>query len=229
MSCSGRVCEQISIGHVCFQFMCLLRTSFPQSRLCVTALLFCASLLSVRSLCAPRKEHLSASAGAGQYIPPAPDYTDSSMWFVQKNDTAGSGADVFYIVSTWEKDWMASDSALCHYADVYNEAHRADMDKEISRVAAYMGGGNDFYSPYYRHMTIEVWAMQNEDSVNKYVALAMGDVRAAFREFQRRRNPRRPFILAGFSQGGRAVVELLKTMSPELHRYLVAAYVMGIR
>ena len=58
------------------------------------------------------------------------------MWFVQKNDTAGSGADVFYIVSTWEKDWMASDSALCHYADVYNEAHRADMDKEISRVAA---------------------------------------------------------------------------------------------
>lgn len=190
---------------------------------------FCASLLSVHSLCAPRKEHLPASVGAGQYIPPAPDYTDSSMWFVQKNDTAGSGADVFYIVSTWEKDWMASDSALCHYADVYNEAHRADMDKEISRVAAYMGEGNDFYSPYYRHMTIEVWAMQNEDSVNKYVALAMGDVRAAFREFQRRRNPRRPFILAGFSQGGRAVVELLKTMPPELHRYLVAAYVMGYK
>ena len=124
---------------------------------------------------------------------------------------------------------MVSDSALCHYADVYNEAHRADMDKEISRVAAYMGEGNDFYSPYYRHMTIEVWAMQNEDSVNKYVALAMGDVRAAFREFQRRRNPRRPFILAGFSQGGRAVVELLKTMPPELHRYLVAAYVMGYK
>ena len=116
-----------------------------------------------------------------------------------------------------------------YYADVYNAAHRADMATEISRIAGYMGEGNDFYSPYYRHMTIEVWATQSEDSVDKYVALAMDDVRAAFREFQRRRDPERPFVLAGFSQGGRAVVELLKSMPADLHRYLVAAYVMGYK
>lgn len=193
------------------------------------ALLWFLCLLSAGTLWQSCDDHASGSVVAGQYIPDAPDYTDSTMWFVQKSDTARQGADVFYIVSTWEKDWTTSDGALCHYADVYNASHRADMDKEISRIAAYMGEGNDFYSPYYRHMTIEIWATQNEDSVDKYVELAMDDVRAAFREFQRRRDPERPFVLAGFSQGGRAVVELLKAMPEELHRYLVAAYVMGYK
>lgn len=31
------------------------------------------------------------------------------------------------------------DGALCRYADVYNPQHRADMTKEISRIAGYMG------------------------------------------------------------------------------------------
>lgn len=209
--------------------MCLQRTSIFQSRPFVAALLLCACFLSRETLCASCDDRQAASVATGHYIPPAPDYADSTMWFVQKNDTTGRGADVFYIVSTWEKDWTSADGVLCHYADVYNVAHRADMNREISRIAAYMGEGNDFYSPYYRHMTIEMWATQNEDTVNKYVALAMDDVRAAFQEFQRRRNPRRPFVLAGFSQGGRAVVELLKTMPADLHRYLVAAYVLGYK
>lgn len=209
--------------------MCLQRTSIFQSRPFVAALLLCACFLSGETLRASCDDRQAASVATGHYIPPAPDYADSTMWFVQKNDTTGRGADVFYIVSTWEKDWTTADGVLCHYADVYNAAHRADMNREISRIAAYMGECNDFYSPYYRHMTIEMWATQNEDTVNKYVALAMDDVRAAFQEFQRRRNPRRPFVLAGFSQGGRAVVELLKTMPADLHRYLVAAYVLGYK
>lgn len=192
-------------------------------------LLFCACLLSGGALWTSCDDRQATSVASGQYIPKTPDYADSTMWYVERNDTAGTGADVFYIVSTWEKDWTTADGALCHYADVYNAAHRADMATEISRIAGYMGEGNDFYSPYYRHMTIEVWATQSEDSVDKYVALAMDDVRAAFREFQRRRDPERPFVLAGFSQGGRAVVELLKSMPADLHRYLVAAYVMGYK
>lgn len=79
-----------------------------------------------------------------QYYAQAPDYTDDSMWFVQENDKNGNGADVFYIVSTWETDWMTKEGGICHYADVYNERHRADMDKEISRIAGYMGEGNSF-------------------------------------------------------------------------------------
>jgi len=38
------------------------------------------------------------------YIPQAPDYTDATMWFTAGNDAEGTGADIFYVVSTWEED-----------------------------------------------------------------------------------------------------------------------------
>lgn len=37
------------------------------------------------------------------YIPKAPDYSDPTFWYTEENDKAGQNADVFYIVSTWEK------------------------------------------------------------------------------------------------------------------------------
>ena len=104
------------------------------------------------------------------------------------------------------------------------------MDKEISKIAEYMGEGNNFYAPYYRHMTIENWATLNEDTINnRFHAVAMKDVQQAFNIFLSHRKPERPFVLAGFSQGGKAVVELLKSMPDSLHRYLVAAYVLGYK
>jgi len=41
-----------------------------------------------------------AESGVTGYVPPAPDYADTTMWYVVRND-AGQGADVFYIPSTW--------------------------------------------------------------------------------------------------------------------------------
>lgn len=104
------------------------------------------------------------------------------------------------------------------------------MDKEISRIADYMGDAGDFYSPYYRHITIEVWATQNEDTINNCFRTAFDDVQRAFDTFlQRRADKERPFILAGFSQGGKAVVELLKSMPTDVAKKLVAAYVLGYK
>lgn len=186
---------------------------------------FLALLLVVVASC----DENNGSSAAGEYIPEAPDYTDDTMWFTQENDATGQGADVFYLVSTWETDWQTADGRVCHYADVHNAAHRADMDKEISRIAGYMGEGNNFYSPYYRHTTIEAWETLNEDTVSRRYKLAFEDVRAAFEKILDEREPERPFVLAGFSQGAKSVVELLKIMPEELHRYLVAAYVLGYK
>ena len=164
------------------------------------------------------------------YIPQVPDYENDTFWFTNMDDSTDNGADVFYLVSTWQKDWTTDDGRLCRYADVYNTRHRANMDKEISKIAEYMGEGNNFYAPYYRHMTIENWATLNEDTINnRFHAVAMKDVQQAFNIFLSHRKPERPFVLAGFSQGGKAVVELLKSMSDSLHRYLVAAYVLGYK
>jgi hypothetical protein len=59
--------------------------------------------------------------------------------------------------------------------------------------------------------------------------MAMGDVCKAFDYFLQQRNPHRPLIIAGFSQGGKAVVELLKHMDDETYSQLAAAYVLGYK
>lgn len=164
------------------------------------------------------------------YVPAAPDYDEDLMWTIVSNDTDGSGADVFYVPSTWEYDWFTPDGKVCHYADPSQAAHRADMSIEIDQVAEYMADRNNFYSPYYRHITLDSWATLNEDTINRrFHDVAFVDVKRAFSHFIEKQNHDRPFILAGFSQGGKSVVELLKVMDASTRRRMVAAYVLGYK
>ncbi len=164
------------------------------------------------------------------YVPVAPDYAQESMWVTRLNDQHGNGADVFYIPSTWEYDWITADGRVCHYADPSRADHRADMKIEIDGVADYMADGNNFYSPFYRHITLDSWATLNEDTINRrYHDVAFEDVSRSFRYFLDHHNNGRPFILAGFSQGGKSVVELLKTLDADTRSRLVAAYVLGYK
>ncbi|MBR4651373.1 MAG: DUF3089 domain-containing protein [Prevotella sp.] len=166
---------------------------------------------------------------AADFVPQAPDYRDTTMWVTADGDADGTGADVFYVVSTWEEDWTTTDGRPCHYADVWSAAHRSHMAIEINKVARYMSPGNRFFAPYYRHTTIDAWLTQNEDTLTQRLSVAMDDVRDAFDYFQAHRDQRRPLIIAGFSQGGRAVVELLKHISDTTYQQLAAAYVLGYK
>ena len=163
-------------------------------------------------------------------IPSAPDYTRESMWYNVLNDTTGEGADVFYIPSTWEFDWTTEDGKISHYADVYNQAHTDNMTIEMKGVSDYMAEGNNFYSPFYRHMTLDSWATLNNDTITRrYNSISFVDVQSAFDHFIAHFNNGRPFILAGFSQGAKSVVELMKTMPEDLRERMVAAYVLGYK
>lgn len=174
-----------------------------------------------------------ALAGCGRkdigYIPDAPDYSDPDLWYIEENDSTGSGADVFYVVSTWEFDWTTDKGEICHYADVYNDQHRKDMATEMAMIAEYMGEGNNFYAPYYRHITIEGWATLDEEVISRRFRTSFEDIRDAFNTFLQKRDPSRPLVLAGFSQGGKGVVELLKVMPDDVFSKLVAAYVLGYK
>ena len=174
-------------------------------------------------------EDNSAVVAEQAFVPKAPDYSDPTMWVTQDDDAGGTGADVFYVVSTWEEDWTTADGTVSHYADVWNPAHREHMATEMRGVAAYMSPGNRFFAPYYRHTTIDAWVTQNADTIQRRTRLAMADVCAAFDHFQQQRDPSRPLIIAGFSQGGMAVVELLKHISDETYSQLAAAYVLGYK
>lgn len=169
------------------------------------------------------------SGSTAAYVPTAPDYTDSKMWHIALNDQ-GEGADVFYIVSTWEYDWHTTDSVISHHADVWNSVHRNRMSIEINKIAKYMADENNFYSPFYRHITLDSWATLNEDTISRrFHEVAFADVKNAFDHFQKHFNQGRPFILAGFSQGGKAVVELIKIMPEAMRQRMVAAYVLGYK
>ena len=188
---------------------------------------FCAVFSSV--LCTSQEDNARIGDEDSLLIPKAPDYNDSTMWITENSDADGTGADIFYVVSTWEEDWQDSIGNRSHYADVWNPLHREHMGTEIRKVAAYMSPGNRFYAPFYRHTTIDAWVTQNEDTVENRTRLAMGDVCAAFDLFQANRDQSRPLILAGFSQGAKAVVELLKHISDETYSQLAAAYVLGYK
>ena len=176
-------------------------------------------------------------SGQEAFVPQAPDYADPTMWITADGDSLGNGADVFYVVSTWEEDYdtiitresATPDTLKCHYADVWRPGHRERMAREINRVAAYMSPGNRFYSPYYRHATIETFMTNSDDSIRQRTRLSMSDVCAAFDCFQAQRDQSRPLIIAGFSQGGLAVVELLKHISDETYSQMAAAYVLGYK
>ena len=164
-----------------------------------------------------------------QTIPSAPDYTNPTMWITQDSDPEGTGADIFYIVSTWEQDWTDAKGHTVHYADVWNPEHREHMATEMNKVAAYMAPGNRFYAPFYRHTTIEAFLTRDENVIKQRAGLSMKDVCDAFDQFLKDRDSRRPIIVAGFSQGGMAVVSLLKHMEDSTYQKLAAAYIMGYK
>ena len=180
--------------------------------------------------CTANDDNPSGLAVESLYVPLAPDYSDPTMWITEDGDVDGTGADVFYVVSTWEDDWTTADGKMCHYADVWNPEHRTHMaDLEMKKVAAYMSPGNRFFAPFYRHTTIQAFMTNNEDTVYQRTRLAMDDVRKAFDLFQSQRDQSRPLIIAGFSQGGLAVVQLLKHIDDETYSQLAAAYVLGYK
>lgn len=201
----------------------------PMTQWALSAILTIYGIAAFASCHVP-DDNLSGHDVVGQYLPQAPDYNDDTMWITEDGDSEGTGADIFYIVSTWEEDWMTEDGRICHYADVYNPEHCEHMaTREIDKVAKYMSPGNRFYAPYYRHTTIEAFMSLSEDTVHSRTRLAMSDVRKAFDHFQAHRDQSRPLITAGFSQGGLGVVELLKHIDDETYSQLAAAYVLGFK
>ena len=164
-----------------------------------------------------------------EVVPAAPDYANPAMWITEDMDPEGTGADVFYVVSTWEKDWKDTKGKTVHYADVWNPEHCTHMAIEMNKAAAYMAPGNRYWAPYYRHATIEAFLTRDEDIIHERTRLAMQDVCDAFDCFLKQRDPQRPLIIAGFSQGGLAVVELLKHMDDATYSQLAGAYVLGYK
>ena len=166
---------------------------------------------------------LAACSPKGETIPEVPDYADSSQWYIADRDAA---VDVFYIVSTECGDYTLGGKPM-HYADTRNDSIRALLYSEMEGVDRLLAGELNYYSPYYRQVTMETYT--SDSLVEARMPLAYGDVRRAFDYYLEHYNNGRPFILAGFSQGAMAVVDLLNEMADSTYSRLVAAYVIGYK
>lgn len=152
------------------------------------------------------------------------DYSDSYLWY---NVEQSNAVDVFYILPTCVWDYEDEDGTLSHYADVYCEEQRAAMLGSYELAYEIFAEEEcNFYAPYYRQITLDTW-IEGTDAVDERFPNSMKDIQNAFDYYMDNNNEGKPFILAGFSQGGKGVVELLKTMSSEQYSKLVAAYVIG--
>ena len=156
-------------------------------------------------------------------VPAAPDYADTTQWYVSFRNAP---VDIFYIVSTETGDYTVSDTVY-HYADTYNDSIRQLLTGEMVGVDQILCGNFNFYSPYYRQCTLQ--SFTSDSLMNNRIPLSMNDVKGSFAHYLEHLNNGRPFILAGFSQGAIAVIDLLKGMDSATYSRMVAAYVIGWR
>ena len=83
-------------------------------------------------------------------LPPVPDYADSTQWFIINR---GGEADLFYIISTETDDHMIGDDT-CHFADTNDPALRKNMLREMVAVDSFYSGKLNYFSPYYRQLSM---------------------------------------------------------------------------
>lgn len=167
------------------------------------------------------------SKSEAQYnLTAAPDYSLGTMWFDTPVDTQAQ-ADVFYIAPTCIWDWEDASGTTYHHMEVDDPEQRSRVDGSLRLAQALFGKHCRFYAPYYRQITMESWMIAPDETERRY-AIAHEDVVRAFDHYMTYLNEGRPFILAGHSQGAKAVIELLKhTLTAQQREHMVAAYAFG--
>lgn len=156
-------------------------------------------------------------------IPGAPDYADSTQWFICDR---GTEADLFYIIST-ETSYHMIGTDTCHFADTKDDYLRGRMRHEMHAVDSFYSGHLNYFSPYYRQISLQSWA--TEEMALSRLPLALSDCRRSWDYYIKNLNHGRPFILAGFSQGAYALMDIMKHMPDSIASRLVAAYVIGYK
>ena len=156
-------------------------------------------------------------------IPQRPSYDNPSMWYIQSR---GGEADLFYIISTETGDHMMGGDT-CHLADIYNMELRKPMQKEMTAVDSFYSDKLNYFSPYYRQVSMDSWA--DSEKAFARLPITVSDVKRSWQYYLEHFNQGRPFIIAGFSQGALAALEIVKHMPDSVMKRMVAAYVIGYK
>lgn len=156
------------------------------------------------------------------------DWSCPTAWLDGSLTPDTSKVDVFYLVST--NVVSVRDSA----GNVSLRSLLTDIDRKYLGIEMQYVKDSifqtefNFASPFYHQYTFESFGKypQYADSVKKDVS---NEVCQAFDYYMANVNGGRRFILAGFSQGGEMVMNILRHMTSEQYSRMVAAYVLGYK
>ena len=147
-------------------------------------------------------------------------------WYESGRDVNPEYTDVLYFVSTNVMESFDADG---------NESVRAILNPEekelLSHEIGHMCGkvyrdSLNFFAPFYHEMTMDGFKLPYEQMEDALEA-TFEECLEAFRYYMDNLNGGRPFILAGYSQGAMMVKHILKNMTEEQFKGMVAAYVIG--
>lgn len=151
-----------------------------------------------------------------------PDYSQAESWAFLPVGQTDKPIDVFYVYPT------IFGGNGPERMDIADEELRHKADVQILINGGVFTDQANLFAPYYRQASIEVvWLPQAQ--AEALLAEGYQDVIRAFDYYMRHYNQGRPFILAGFSQGSMALLELMKARfdNPQWQKQLVAAYLIG--
>ena len=154
----------------------------------------------------------------------SPDYSSPDAWAYYAEGN-GDEADLFIIAPTVD---MGADGNM--NMSLSDEKTKGNLVGALNMERGIFEDSTVMYSPFYRQMTFPVYAERISEE-GEHLDIAYGDIREAFIYYLENINDGRPFILAGFSQGGQMTLMLLKEFfdEEELADQLIAAYVIGWR
>jgi hypothetical protein len=169
--------------------------------------------------------------------PTPPDYSNPSHWAALPDredlaDTliagsldgqAGSPVDVFFVHPTTFLTGEAWNQSIDD-----GETNNMTDEMVMQGQASVFNGCCRVFAPRYRQATLMAFSEGSESGTNA-LALAFGDVVAAFRYFVANLNDGRPFVMASHSQGSRHLDLLLEqeVVGTEPFDRMVAAYLVG--
>ena len=149
-------------------------------------------------------------------------------WYTSSCAVSDDKIDLFYLVST---NIPSATDSLGHisYLTQLTQDDKNILDKEFSYIEKNVSQQDfNFFAPYYHQFTFDAINLSESD-FNALYKVIKEETFEAFDHYMKHKNNGRRFVLAGFSQGGMLVVDLLKHMSEKQYQQLIAAYTIGYR
>ena len=157
------------------------------------------------------------------------DYSSPDNWYQTGYDYDPNKIDVFYIL--WTVIFNATDEyGIPILNSSLSAEERAIFDGAFAFSQEIMFDSQtfNFIAPYYRQLTMTSFSTPGLMFLSS-TATASRDICDAFDYYMEHQNNGRPFIIAGFSQGGLMTKVLLKHMTDEQYSRMIAAYSMGFQ